>query len=181
MKANGVHGYITEGCNEVCSVHFSPFYLLGRREHEGWFSRDPLPVFSAGDSCEQFCHGRGCPLFDVIHPAFPLPTTASPTLQGALKNGFREAFVACDMPEPRKFPSLRVCGDVGTWWNECIHLYRQRGAACHESLWHSAWMNDRSPGSATSQCTNIKEKVAILVSLKGVNSQVVEKSWCVES
>ena len=36
--------------------------------------------------CEQFWHGQGCPLFDVDHPAFPLPTTASPTLQGALKD-----------------------------------------------------------------------------------------------
>ena len=30
---------------------------------------------------------------------FPLPTTASPTLQGALKDGFGEAVVACDMSE----------------------------------------------------------------------------------
>ena len=29
--------------------------------------------------------GQGCPLFDVVHP---VPTTASPTLQGALKEGF---------------------------------------------------------------------------------------------
>ena len=27
-----------------------------------------------------------CPFFDVIHPAFPLPTTASATLRGALKD-----------------------------------------------------------------------------------------------
>ena len=40
--------------------------------HEGRFSRNPIPVFSAGDPCEQFCHGQGCPLFDVVHPAFPL-------------------------------------------------------------------------------------------------------------
>ena len=32
----------------------------------------------------------GCPLFHVVHPAF-LPTTASPTLHGALKDGFGEA------------------------------------------------------------------------------------------
>ena len=30
----------------------------------------------------------------------------SPTLQGDLKDGFRAAVVACDMPEPCKFPSL---------------------------------------------------------------------------
>ena len=46
-----------------------------KRQHEGRFSRDPLPVFSAGGPCEQFSHGQGCPLFDVVaHPPFPLPT-----------------------------------------------------------------------------------------------------------
>ena len=54
-------------------------------------------------------HDQGCPLFDVVHAAFPLPTTASPTLQVALKNGFGEAVVACDMPEPCKFLSLKSC------------------------------------------------------------------------
>ena len=44
--------------------------------------------------------------FDVVHPAFPLPTTASPTLQGDLKDGFRENVVAYDMPELCRFPSL---------------------------------------------------------------------------
>ena len=29
-----------------------------------------------------------------------------PTLDGALKDGFGEAVVACDMPEPCKFPSF---------------------------------------------------------------------------
>ena len=48
-----------------------------------------------------------CPLFDVVHPVFPLPTTESPTLQGALKNGFGEAVVACDMPEPLKFDNYQ--------------------------------------------------------------------------
>ena len=38
-------------------------------------------------------------IFNVVHPVFRLPTTASPTLQGALMDGFREAVVACDMPE----------------------------------------------------------------------------------
>ena len=28
---------------------------------------------------QSFLHGQGCPLFDVVHPAFPLWTTASPT------------------------------------------------------------------------------------------------------
>ena len=46
--------------------------------------------FSAGGPCEQFWHGQGCPLFDFVHAAFPLPTTALLTLQGALKDGFGE-------------------------------------------------------------------------------------------
>ena len=50
--------------------------------------------FSARDPFEQLWHGQGCPFFDVH-----LPTTASPTLQGALKDGVGEAVVACDMPE----------------------------------------------------------------------------------
>ena len=74
--------------------------------HEGRFSRDPLPVPSAGGLCEQFWHGQRCPLFDVVHPAFHLPTTASPTFHGALKDGVGEVVVECDMYEPCKFPSL---------------------------------------------------------------------------
>ena len=50
--------------------------------------------------------GQGCPLFDAVRLAFPLPTSASPCLQGALKDGFGEAVVACYVPEPSKFPSL---------------------------------------------------------------------------
>ena len=51
--------------------------------HDGRFSRVPLPVVSADCPCEQFWHGQGCQLFDVVHPALPLLTTALPTLQGA--------------------------------------------------------------------------------------------------
>ena len=77
--------------------------------HEGRFSRDPLPVFSAGGHFEQFRHGQGCPLFDVVHPPFPLPITASPTLQSVLKDDFGGAVVACDMSESCQFPSLDRC------------------------------------------------------------------------
>ena len=38
-----------------------------------------------------------------------MPTTASPTLQGALKDDFGEAVMECDMPEQHKFPSLDSC------------------------------------------------------------------------
>ena len=50
-----------------------------------------MPVFSPGGPCEQFWHEQGRPLF--VHPAFLLPTTASPTLQGVPKDGFGEAVV----------------------------------------------------------------------------------------
>ena len=84
------------------SVQFNsvPCQIWSSGGHEGRFSRDPLPVFSARGPCEKVWNGQGCPLFDVVHPAFPLPTTALPTLQGVLKDGFGEAVVACDMPEP---------------------------------------------------------------------------------
>ena len=65
----------------------------------GQFSRYPSLVFSAGGPCEQFWHGQKCSLFDVVHPAFPMPTTASPTLQDALKDGFGEAVMARDIHE----------------------------------------------------------------------------------
>ena len=58
-------------CSEFSSIPWLTG-LLG--QHEGWFRRDPLPVFSAGGPCEQFWHGQGCPLFHVVHPTFPLPT-----------------------------------------------------------------------------------------------------------
>ena len=68
-----------------------------------------VPVFSLGGHCEQFWHEQRWPHFDVVYPAFPLPTTASPTLQDALKNGFREAAMAYDMPKIHKLPSKLIC------------------------------------------------------------------------
>ena len=94
----------------------------GEREHGGRFSRDPLPVFSAGGPWEQFWHGQECSLFDAVHPAFPLPTTASSTLRGALKDGFKEAVVVCDMPEPCKFPSLDICEKRFLWTHKEVDL-----------------------------------------------------------
>ena len=72
-------------------------------------------LFSARGPCEQFWHGQGCPLLVVVHPAFPLPTTASPSLHGALKDGFGEAVVTSDMPKPLKFPYLDRCQKRFLW------------------------------------------------------------------
>ena len=77
-----------------------------------------MPVFPAGRHCEQVWHGQVCPLFDVTHPAFPLLFIASPTLQGALKDDFGEAVMACDMLEPCKFPSLDSCPKRFLWTHE---------------------------------------------------------------
>ena len=102
---------INESKSNSFPVQFSPLtgWITGR------FSRDLLPVFSAQGPCEQFWHGQGSPLFDVVHPAFPLPTMALPTLQGALKNAFGEAVMVNDMPEPCKFPSLDSCQKRFLW------------------------------------------------------------------
>ena len=58
-----------------------------------------------GKPVEQLWLEQGGPFFEVEHPAFLLPTTASPTLQGALKDGLGEAVVAHVCPN---FASLRA-------------------------------------------------------------------------
>ena len=70
-------------------------------------------------------HDQGCPLFDVVHAAFPLPTTALLTLEGALKDGFGEAVVACYMPEPCEFPSLDSCQKRLLWAHKEVGLALQ--------------------------------------------------------
>ena len=67
-------------------------------------------------------HSQGCPPFDVVYPARPLPTTASSTLQGALKDGFEESVMACNMPEPCKFPSLHSCQKPFLWTQKEVDL-----------------------------------------------------------
>ena len=110
----------------IFSQFISVLWLIGLLGgHEGWFSRDPLPDFSAGDPCEQFRHGQGCTVFDAFHPAFPLLTLVSPTLQGALKKGFGGAVLACDMPEPCKFPSLYSCQKRFLWTHKEVDLAPQ--------------------------------------------------------
>ena len=111
-------------CTSEHSVHFSSVPWLNELSGglEERFNRDPLPVFSAQGPCEQFWHGQGCPLFDVVHPAFSLPTRASPTLQGTMKNDFGEAVVAGDMPEPCKFPSLNSWQKMYLWTHKEVDL-----------------------------------------------------------
>ena len=56
--------------------------LLGHQGDLRDDSAGPLP-----DSCEQFWHGQGCPLFDVVQPTFSLPTMVLPIPKGAPKDG----------------------------------------------------------------------------------------------
>ena len=79
-------------------------------------------IFSVGSRCEQFWRGQGCPLFDVVHPVFPLLTTTSPIFQDALKDHFGEAVVACDMPKPCKLPSPDSCQKRFLWTHKEVDL-----------------------------------------------------------
>ena len=54
--------------------------------------------------------------------SIPLLTMASPTLQGALKDGSGEAVVVCDMPEPCRLPSLDSCQKRFLWTNKKVDL-----------------------------------------------------------
>ena len=54
--------------------------------------------------------------------AFPLPTTASSPFQGSLKDSDGETVMACDMPEPRKFPSFDNCQKRFMWTYEGTDL-----------------------------------------------------------
>ena len=56
--------------------------------------RSSSTLFSAGDHYEQFRHGQGRPLFYLVHPAFPVPTTRRrPLSERAMKDGFGMANV----------------------------------------------------------------------------------------
>ena len=79
----------------------------------------------AGGFCERFTHGQGRPLFVVVHSAFSLPTATSPTLQGALKKDFWEAFVARDMSEPCESPSVDSSQKRYLWAHKEVDLAPQ--------------------------------------------------------
>ena len=73
------------------SVNFSAVQFLDRLGRRGDTTDDsPEILFRSFLQEAQFWHGQGSPVFDVVHPAFLLPTTALLILQGAMKKGFRE-------------------------------------------------------------------------------------------
>ena len=93
----------------ISSVSLQFLDRLGRR----WDMTDDsaeirFSAFSAGGRCEQFWHGQGCPLFHVVHPALLLPTTASPTLQGAVKNVLERLSWRVTCPNHANFRLLTV-------------------------------------------------------------------------
>ena len=61
-------------------------------------------------------------LFDSVHPAFPLPTTASPNLHGTLNKGFGKAVVTSDMPELCEPPSPDRCQKWFLWIHQKVDL-----------------------------------------------------------
>ena len=67
---------------------------MGRRGDVTDGSAEIIFQSSAEDPCEQFGCGQECLLFDVVHPAVPLPITLLPILQGALTSGSGEVVVA---------------------------------------------------------------------------------------
>ena len=79
-------------------VEFSFFSPLTDWVVEGkWTAIQQRPVFSVRGHRGQFWEGQGFSLFNFVHQAFPLLTTALPSLQGAPKDGFGQAVlcVAC--------------------------------------------------------------------------------------
>ena len=76
--------------NQFSSFQSLDWWLIESSvERDRKFSRNFLQACcTAGGHCGQFWHGQGCPIFDFVPPAFPLPTIALPTLQGALKRQF---------------------------------------------------------------------------------------------
>ena len=59
---------------------------------------------------------------DVVHQAFPLPTTASPILRSTLKDSVGEAIMACDMSKPCEFPFLDSFRKRFLWTHKGVDL-----------------------------------------------------------
>ena len=71
-----------ENAELITPVQFSPLtdWVGGGGWVGGGVRNDSAEIlfqsFCAGGPCEQFRHNQGCQLFDVVHPASPLPTVA---------------------------------------------------------------------------------------------------------
>ena len=81
---------------------------LGRRENLRDDSADISFQSSAGTHCDFFWLGQGCTLFDVVHPAFPLPSTASPLFPSCPEGWFWRGYRGVQHAEQCKFLSSCV-------------------------------------------------------------------------
>ena len=101
--------------------------------HEGRFSRNPIPVFSAGDPYEQFWHGQGCLLFDVVHQAFPLRSRSCPPALVPWRMVIERVSWCVTCPNHASFPVLTVarrasCGptrELILLWIQSLVVSRQ--------------------------------------------------------
>ena len=116
---NLISKYLTHCRKRGCSAHYRSVQFssvdMWDDSAEILFRSFFCCIF-VGDPCKQFWHGQGCPLFDFVNPAFPLPTTSSPIPQGALKVSFGEAVMPVTCPKHASFRLLIAArtGSCGT-------------------------------------------------------------------
>ena len=117
------------------SVQFGPVIVGSSGGHEGWFNRDLLPVFSVGGHCEQFRHGHWYPVFDVVHLAFPVLTTALPC-RGVWHAGTMWGSISWQLPE-----GVPV-GQQESWSSGSHHTCAQRYKVLFplQAKWSTRWL-----------------------------------------
>ena len=80
-------------------------HFFCKLDHSVQFSAVPWKMgLLGGGPCEQFWQGQGCPLFDVVHPAFPLLTTAEELRSAEVARPFipwKWGWICCSFGEQR--------------------------------------------------------------------------------
>ena len=105
-------------------VQFSSIPRLIRSSggHNRRLRGDPLQVFSAAGHYEQFWHALGCPLFDVVHPAFPLRPRRRPPSRVPWRMIFERLSWRVTCPNRAKFSSLDSCQKRFLWTHKEVDL-----------------------------------------------------------
>ena len=110
--------------------------------HERRFSTDLFPVFSAGGHHEEFPYGQGRSLSDVLRPAIPLPTSASPPAKmpwGWFWRGCEDAWHARTISKLDEF-----CSQCVQWPDTPDILAPPRGKQQRSlCMWHVTYDNWR--------------------------------------
>ena len=102
-------GNVDQSGTKCISCSVQSLDRLGRREDMRDDSADILfQSFLQEALVSSSGMARDLSSLNVVHPAFPLLTTASSTLQGAMKDGFGEAVVTCKYPNHANFPLSTV-------------------------------------------------------------------------